>query len=239
RRSSAPIRSGGSFPRSFSSSRSDMLKDTLGFAIARWKHGSVRVVQRMTNGVVIIGGGASGTLTAVALARFSQAGPVTLVDATGKCGRGVAYGTKEPQPIPNVPAARMSALPDEPDHLVRWLSARGKRADPEAFLSRRLYGDYLGQLLDSAGSRVRRMVDGAVAIAPEGPGLRIDLAAGSPLRARAAVLALGNFPPELPAGWTALSHRLAWRTPWATPDAWPAADAEVFVLGSALTAVDV
>ena len=193
----------------------------------------------MTNGVVIIGGGASGTLTAVALARFSDAGPVTLVDTTGNFARGVAYGTKEPQHILNVPAARMSALPDEPDHLVSWLAARGEQADPEAFLSRRLYGDYLGELLDSVGSRVRRVVDRAMAIAPEGRGLRIDLAAGSRLRARAAVLALGNFPPELPPGWTALSPRLAWRTPWAMPDAWPAGDAEVFVLGAGLTAIDV
>ena len=35
----------------------------------------------MTEGVVIVGGGASGTLTAVALARKPSLGPVTLVDA--------------------------------------------------------------------------------------------------------------------------------------------------------------
>ena len=193
----------------------------------------------MTDGVVIIGGGASGTLTAVALARFPDAGPVTLVDTTGVFARGVAYSTEEPQHLLNVPAGRMSALPDDNGHLVSWLAARGERPDPEAFLPRRLYGDYLDELLGSAGPRVRRVVDRAVAISPEGQGLRVDLAAGRPLHARAAVLALGNFPPELPRGWTALPPRLAWRTPWATPEAWPAADAEVLLLGAALTAVDV
>lgn len=193
----------------------------------------------MTDGVVIIGGGASGTLTAVALARFPQAGPVTLVDTTGEFARGVAYSTEDPQHLLNVPAGRMSALPDEPGHLVDWLAAHGESPDPEAFLRRRLYGDYLGELLASVGPRVRRVVGRAVAIAPDGAGLRVDLAAGRPLHARAAVLALGNFPPELPPGWSALPPRLAWRTPWAVPEAWPAADAEVLLLGAALTAVDV
>jgi len=193
----------------------------------------------MTDGVVIIGGGASGTITAVALAQFPDAGPVTLVDTAGVFARGVAYSTEEPQHLLNVPAGRMSAVPDQPGHLVDWLAARGERADPEAFLPRRLYGDYLGELLGSAGPRVRRVVDRVVAISPDGPGLRIDLASGRPLHARAAVLALGNFPPELPPGWAALPPRLAWRTPWAMPEAWPAADAEVLLLGAALTAVDV
>ncbi|HZW91099.1 MAG TPA: FAD/NAD(P)-binding protein [Myxococcaceae bacterium] len=193
----------------------------------------------MTDGVVIIGGGASGTLTAVALARFPQPGPITLVDTAGAFARGVAYSTKEPQHLLNVPAGRMSALPDEPGHLVDWLAARNHRPDPEAFLPRQLYGEYLDELLADAGPRVRRVVDRAVAITPEDSGVRIELAAGKPLHARAVVLALGNFPPELPPGWTELPARLAWRTPWAPPEAWPAADGEVLLLGAALTAVDV
>lgn len=193
----------------------------------------------MTEDVVIVGGGASGTLTAVALARFSEVGAITLVDTGGMFARGVAYGTEDPQHLLNVPAGRMSAMPDDADHLVGWLDARGERSDPEAFLPRRLYGDYLDELLGGAGSRVQRVVDRALSIAPNATGLRIDLESRPPLHARAVVLALGNFPPELPQGWSALPPRLAWRTPWAVPDAWPAADAEVLLLGSGLTAADV
>jgi uncharacterized NAD(P)/FAD-binding protein YdhS len=193
----------------------------------------------MTDGVVIVGGGASGTLTAVALARLPELGPVTLVDTTGAFARGVAYSTQEPQHLLNVPAARMSALPDEPAHFLGWLAARGEQADPEAFLQRRLYGAYLGELLGAAGSRVTGVVDRVLALAADGPGLRVELAGGAPLLARGAVLALGNFPPELPRGWTALPARLAWRTPWAARDDWPPPDAEVLLLGAALTAVDV
>src|SRR5215470_18531763 len=139
----------------------------------------------MTDGVVIVGGGASGTLTAVALADAPETGPITLVDTTGRFARGVAYGTQEPQHLLNVPAGRMSALPDEADHLLAWLDARGERPDPEAFLQRRVYGEYLGELLDAAGPRVRRVTDRALAIAPDAAGLRIDLAGGPPLHARA------------------------------------------------------
>jgi uncharacterized NAD(P)/FAD-binding protein YdhS len=133
----------------------------------------------------------------------------------------------------------MSALPDDADHLVGWLDARGERPDPEAFLPRRLYGDYLDELLRGAGPRIQRVVDRALAIAPNSVGLRIDLAGRPPLHARTVVLALGNFPPELPRGWSSLPPRLAWRTPWAAPDAWPAADAEILLLGAGLTAADV
>ena len=193
----------------------------------------------MTDGVVIVGGGASGTLTAVALAHALDVGPITLVDTAGMFARGVAYGTQEPEHLLNVPAGRMSALPDDAGHLVDWLAARGERADPESFLPRRLYGDYLGDLLWSAGPRVQRVVDRAVGVEASGPGLRVNFAGRPPLQAQAAVLALGNFPPELPRDWTALPPRLAWRTPWAAPDAWPEVDAEVLLLGAGLTAVDV
>jgi cation diffusion facilitator CzcD-associated flavoprotein CzcO len=193
----------------------------------------------MTDGVVILGGGASGTLTAVALAALPDVGPLALVDMGGAFAQGVAYSTKEPRHLLNVPAGRMSAIPDQPSHLLSWLAARGETPDPEAFLQRRLYGAYLGELLGATGSRVQRVVDRAVAHAPDGPGLRVDLAGRPALRARAAVLALGNFPPELPPGWTALPPRLAWRTPWASPEDWPAAEAEVLLLGAGLTAVDV
>ncbi|HVP60254.1 MAG TPA: FAD/NAD(P)-binding protein [Myxococcaceae bacterium] len=193
----------------------------------------------MTDGVVIVGGGASGTLTAVALAGVPGLGPLMLVDAGGAFARGVAYSTEEPVHLLNVPAGRMSAFPDQPSHLLDWLAARGEPADPEAFIQRRLYGAYLGELLHGTGTRVRRVVDRALSLAAHGPGLQVALALGPPLQARAAVLALGNFPPELPPGWTELPPRLAWRTPWCTPEDWPAPDTEVLLVGAGLTAVDV
>ena len=84
----------------------------------------------MTDGVVIVGGGASGTLTALALAGVPGLGPLTLVDTGGAFARGVAYSTEEPVHLLNVPAGRMSAFPDQPSHLLAWLAARGERGGP-------------------------------------------------------------------------------------------------------------
>ena len=42
----------------------------------------------------------------------------------------------------------MSALPDEPFHFLRWLEARNwPGAAPGLFAPRRVYGEYLGELL--------------------------------------------------------------------------------------------
>jgi len=160
------------------------------------------------------------------------------VDRAGAFARGVAYGTEEPVHLLNIPTARMTAQPGDPAHLLGWLTARGVPADPEAFLERRLYAQYLSDLLAAAGDRVTRLTDQVLTLAPDGEGLRLERARGAPLRARGAVLALGNFPPEVPPGWADLSPRMAWRSPWAGGE-WPAQDAEVLLLGSGLTAVDV
>src|SRR5215472_1761475 len=190
----------------------------------------------MTESVAIVGGGASGTLTAVALA--GRGTPVTLLDAHGAFALGLAYSTTEPVHLLNVPTGRMSALPDEPAHLLQWLTARGARSDPESFLERGTYGAYLGELLATAGDGVRRLGEQVLSLAPKKRGLRLHLASGGSLSARSVVLAMGNFPPELPPGWEGLSPRLAWRSPWSA-SGWPAPEAEVLLLGAGLTAVDV
>jgi uncharacterized NAD(P)/FAD-binding protein YdhS len=70
--------------------------------------------------IAIVGGGASGTLLAAQLLRAGAA-RVVLIERAGRLGRGVAYGTGFAGHLLNVPAASMSALPDDPDHLLRFL----------------------------------------------------------------------------------------------------------------------
>src|ERR1044072_8501344 len=71
--------------------------------------------------IAIIGGGFSGTLTAVQLLRRAEAGTrILLIERSGDFGPGVAYATPDDRHALNVPAARMSALPGEPGDLVAW-----------------------------------------------------------------------------------------------------------------------
>ena len=148
--------------------------------------------------VAIVGGGASGALTAVHLLRRRAPVRIVLVEERPRLGRGVAYGTTCDAHLLNVPAAGMSAFPDEPNHFLLWAQTRRSDAHAGSFLPRRLYGEYLEWCLDEEIGNARRRtpftaVHGrvtGVAAGPGGAGLR--LAGGESLWATQVVLALGN-----------------------------------------------
>src|SRR5712672_4453357 len=102
--------------------------------------------------VAIVGGGASGTLTAVHLLRGARNMPleIILLDPAGSFGPGVAYGTEDPLHLLNVPAVRMGGIAGRPDHFHKWLCGRGRTVDPAEFVPRSLYGEYLEAQLESA-----------------------------------------------------------------------------------------
>jgi len=79
---------------------------------------------RPTPRVVVIGASASGSLTALHLARAARRRGVTLdvvlVDPVLHRARGTAFGTTDPQHLLNVAAGGMSALPEDPGHFVAW-----------------------------------------------------------------------------------------------------------------------
>src|SRR5438067_7527502 len=96
--------------------------------------------------VAILGGGFSGTILAAQLARRGIGS--VLIDGSGRLGKGVAYSTTEPAHLLNVPAEGMSAWSGDPDHFVRRFEAEG--GDRRGFAQRRLFGRYLGEILDEA-----------------------------------------------------------------------------------------
>ena len=103
---------------------------------------------------VIIGGGFSGIMTAVNVARLSKRpSRVTVVNHGRPTGRGVAYGKRRPEHVLNVAARNMAAFPDEPDHFLQWLRTRSEYDSVsetelrERFISRMVYGDYLRSLM--------------------------------------------------------------------------------------------
>ena len=183
--------------------------------------------------VAVIGGGASGTLQALNLAR--RGAKVTLIERERTPGRGVAYSTGRPEHLLNVPARRMSAFGDDPDHFTRWFADQRGGTD-EDFAPRMLYGDYLAGLLAEADVQIVR--DEAVDVAPDGT---VRLATGTTLPADTVVLAPGNFRPATPRGIEPAALGALW-----ADDPWAAGVIEgltggdtILLLGTGLTAVDV
>lgn len=205
--------------------------------------------------IAIIGGGFSGTMTAVNLARLSD-GPlrVTLINHGYPAGRGVAYSTRRPEHLLNVAARNMSALPEHPNHFVEWLRTRTEYSDtPEAelretFMPRRIYGDYVRSLtlhytqpLDRRGRVETTFVDDeAVDIAPTPSGAQIKLASGRMIEADKVLLATGNeMPAELPDSETVADHPGYAANPWVNWEAkLPDASENIILLGTGLTSVD-
>jgi uncharacterized NAD(P)/FAD-binding protein YdhS len=149
--------------------------------------------------VAIIGAGFAGSLQAINLVRHG--GPrATLIERRDGAGRGVAYSAAHPGHLLNVRAGNMSALPDKPDHFVRWLAER--HPEVHGFAPRLVYGDYLEELLADTRQRAPERVSlcqaEAVDIQSNAQGVRVLLRDGGVVDADAAVLAVGNLPPHEP-----------------------------------------
>jgi uncharacterized NAD(P)/FAD-binding protein YdhS len=183
--------------------------------------------------VAVIGGGLSGSLQALHLLR-EGAGRVVLVERANEPGRGVAYSTDRPEHLLNVPARRMSAFPDDPDHFARWYAERGGSA--EGFAPRMLFGDYVTALLGAAGEGLE-IVRGEAVDVDSG---EVVLAGGRRIASEAVVLAPGNLPPATPRGVEPERLGPVWiADPWAAPIADGLGDEDdVLLLGTGLTAVD-
>lgn len=198
-----------------------------------------------TQHVAILGGGFSGLLTAVNLVRLSRQGPprITLINAHGPTGRGVAYGTRRMEHLLNVAARNMSAFPDLPDHLLGWLRTRSEydltpdHELRERFVPRIIYGDYLKSLAHHHLAEAEFVESEAVDVDAEG---KIMLADGRDIKADRVVLATGNeAPADLP-GSEGLRGHPAWAgNPWLPwHEKLPPDTGTIVLLGTGLTTVD-
>jgi uncharacterized NAD(P)/FAD-binding protein YdhS len=200
--------------------------------------------------VAIVGGGAAGALAAIHLLREPQPRSpleIELIDRTGEFGAGVAYGTRDPLHLLNVPAARMGAIAGRPEHFHRWLAGRGEAVAEEAFMPRDLYATYLRDLLASAergaqGDQLRRRRGEVISVVEREEGVAIALAAGDELTVDRVVLALGPLqagdPVEIPAALRDCSRYVG--DPWAAGALESLAERErILIVGTGLTMVDV
>jgi uncharacterized NAD(P)/FAD-binding protein YdhS len=183
--------------------------------------------------IAIIGGGATGALAAVHLARRFDVGQaeIVLVEPRRDIGRGLA--------LLNVRVGNMSAFADQPDHLLAWLSEQGTRSGVDCptefcFIPRSTYGDYISDLVGRAlvSGAVRCMHDVCVDAVESADSVALHLDSGRSIVADRVVLATGfgakpalDGVPAAPA-WTDGSL-----------DDLPG-DAPILIVGSGLTMVD-
>ncbi len=200
--------------------------------------------------ITIIGGGASGTLTAMNL--LKNAGDaeleINLVERGAKIGRGVAFGTSKDSHLLNVPAGRMGAFPDDIEHFHKWLIKKGHTFDSHDFVPRKIFGEYLRAVLtDAAENRSANVTlnlidDEAVDMSVNDDSGEVILRSGEIIQTDRVVLAFGNFAPPHPSV-TDLSFTgsdMYFQDPWNSrlyetiKD-----DNSLFIVGTGLSMVDV
>ena len=199
----------------------------------------------MIRHVAIIGAGFSGTLQAINLLRHD--GPrATLIERAPVPGEGLAYGAAWPDHVLNVRASNMSALPDDPEHLVRWLAENGNGDAGASFVQRMTYGAYLRDLLaralETSGDRLSVVKGDVTDVEQGGEGAIVKLADGTTIDADAAVVAVGNLPPHDPPGFAdaGLSAERYKSDPWARDVPLGLKDSDtVLLIGTGLTMIDI
>ena len=149
-------------------------------------------MERTTQNVLIIGGGASGTITAIALQRLGVAGEsIDIAEPRALLGEGLAYATRDPLHRLNVPTSKMSAIWAAPEDFLEWTGMV-----PYSFAERRIYSTYLR---DRLGAMVNHISDVVVDIEEKVDGtFAATFAAGEVRHYRKVVVAVGNGPARIP-----------------------------------------
>ena len=200
--------------------------------------------------ITIIGGGASGTLLALNLLKYTgdRRLEINLVEKRPHIGRGVAFSTEEDAHLLNVPAAKMGAYADDIEHFHRWLNENGLEYSPTAFVPRRIFGEYLREQLEQANESKAENValnifdDEAVDLQYEDSKANVQLASGDHIYSEKVALAFGNFLPPHPT----VPDQSFVQSPRYFQDPWTAEvfdsikpDDAVLIVGTGLSMVDV
>ncbi len=221
---------------------------------------NVLIANPSTTTIAIVGAGFSGSLVAAHLLKTANCSLlIKLIERSHDIGKGVAYSTNTTSHLLNVSAGKMSAFPDDPGHLLRWLHYnRSELAaflpndlTASSFIPRQIYGLYIQSILEeveataSGDIRLERVIDEVVAVEPLAKGAIVSLGSSRTFVADKIVLALGNAPAAPPASQPpGLQPLESTNTPYLR-NAWSADalagledDAPVLLIGTGLTMVD-
>jgi uncharacterized NAD(P)/FAD-binding protein YdhS len=202
----------------------------------------------------IIGGGFSGSLTAIQLIHKSDACEIILINKQETFNKGFAYNPYSDKQLLNVIAAKMSAFAEQPDHFLDWVMEqnefknRDRTLIANSFLSRKLYGAYLVDvwnqnypLAAKKGIKVRLLNQFVVDINIETNSVSLFLDNGETILVDQCVIATGNQVPRNPSikNETFYPNKNYYQNPWireAVQHVIP--NLPVLIVGNGLTMVD-
>jgi uncharacterized NAD(P)/FAD-binding protein YdhS len=201
--------------------------------------------------ITIVGGGVSGVLLAVQLIRAKPNFPLSimLIEKEKNPWLGVAYSTNKIFHLLNVRAAKMSALPEEENHFVQWLSDHHYNISPKDFAPRFVFREYIEDLFNNTLASKPENIDFKF-IHGEAVGIEqinkqeasIHLQDEKTITTNFVVLALGNFnnnpPPFI--NFSVLKSNIYFNDPWRS-DLFEnlKKDTTVCIFGTGPTMVDV
>lgn len=193
----------------------------------------------------IIGGGASGVLTAIhCWRRLGDDVEILIFEPESELGRGRAYSTRDTEYLLNVPAQKMSAFGDQPDGFVNWLKANHpetERSQHWPFVPRIYFGTYLQDCLTEVPAQnlehVREKVSG---LSSDDRNYLVQLESGSTVSVQYLIVATG-YQSELVSSYLGKLRRLKDHVLQPTEvESWSPGrhSTHVVVIGSGLTALD-
>ena len=199
--------------------------------------------------ICIIGGGFSGSATAMRLLEKDPEARIVLVNGGQPLIRGIAYSTTGEEHLLNVPAGRMGILASAPAHFTDWLRSKPEYSHliadnlAQSFLPRMVYGVYLQEQLNqySGHKNLEIIASKAISVSVHTGRYVVRLENTQAVTADHLVLALGNFLPATPkiANSAVFDNTHYFRNPWNNDYLKDIRNNEtVLLIGTGLTMVD-
>lgn len=205
--------------------------------------------------ILIIGGGFSGTMTAVHLIQqATKAFELTIINPKRNFNRGVAFNPYSKKHLLNVIALKMSAFKKESNHFLGWVMRQPAYCNKDrnlianAFLSRELYGTYLEDIWQEAVLAGKQknlrvtVVDALVTnLCLSGELVTVITDKGEKLSGDFAIVATGNHAPGHPKvdNVSFFDSSRYYQNPWQINTVSDVEDQlPVLIIGSGLTMVD-
>ena len=178
---------------------------------------------------------------------------IIVINSGNPFGRGIAFSPYSRQHLLNVPAGKMSAFPDQPDHFVNWVlhhnyftGLTDKALIAGSYLPRAFYGDYLEDVWREAMATKSQLVEVEVVseyadkIEQREDGYFIFFK-NSHVHCHFVVLATGNSVPAYPIpNATPIASAKYFGSPWSalSVSAEGGFKQDVLIVGNGLTMVD-